>query len=480
MLTCEGCRQLFTAPGLVSHLKQTQNPRCKTIFEAEYGYVPDVGTIIPDTSYLSDDNDSHTGDGGPVDLAWDEDVDPDVDAPLNNPDPHLESDPDFLFESDPDFPPDLDVDEADINEDSDLEELFEDLDIGWELPVADPGSMDPDASDSEDPDDVQLPPDPSSRSTAHDALRQPPHIQHFNDIYLRARAGTCIGSVPNRNDSYQSRLRDDKNLWAPFSSQIDWEIARWAKLRGPSSTAFSDLLAIEGVGALQSCPIAKPYHLPKVRERLGLSYKTTVELNKIIDDHLPARPPFICKEIVVGGEAFDVYFRDIVACIRSIFGNPEFARTLVFAPERHYLDEAGTQRVYHEMHTGNWWWSRQVSTSGIHECTILISLFCRGSLKQDSPALPSSRSSYQLTRLRSHSFETNLRIRYTLRSATYRKQLADKPPATAISSSVISPRRNSSMSQTNQPGEECSRISTIHASPACSVHSRRLVSMVLP
>jgi hypothetical protein len=68
-----------------------------------------------------------------------------------------------------------------------------------------------------------------------------------------------------------------------------------------------------------------------------------------------------------------------VACIRTIFRNPEFARTLVFAPERHYLDEAKTQCVYHEMHTGNWWWSRQVSSSGTQECIVLISLFCRES-----------------------------------------------------------------------------------------------------
>jgi hypothetical protein len=34
----------------------------------------------------------------------------------------------------------------------------------------------------------------------------------------------------------------------PFISKMDWEIARWAKLRGPGSTAFSELLSIDGVG----------------------------------------------------------------------------------------------------------------------------------------------------------------------------------------------------------------------------------------
>ncbi|KAJ7862154.1 hypothetical protein B0H14DRAFT_2349685, partial [Mycena olivaceomarginata] len=49
--------------------------------------------------------------------------------------------------------------------------------------------------------------------------------------------------------------------WAPFSSQVDWEVAKWAKLRGSTSTTFTDLLAIEGVP-----------------EALGLSYKNSREL----------------------------------------------------------------------------------------------------------------------------------------------------------------------------------------------------------
>jgi hypothetical protein len=35
--------------------------------------------------------------------------------------------------------------------------------------------------------------------------------------------------------------------WAPFQSQLDWDIARWAKLHGQTSTAVSELLAIPGV-----------------------------------------------------------------------------------------------------------------------------------------------------------------------------------------------------------------------------------------
>ena len=39
------------------------------------------------------------------------------------------------------------------------------------------------------------------------------------------------------------------SIWAPFRSQCDWEIAQWAKMRGPTSSAFTDLLAIPEVRA---------------------------------------------------------------------------------------------------------------------------------------------------------------------------------------------------------------------------------------
>ena len=37
------------------------------------------------------------------------------------------------------------------------------------------------------------------------------------------------------------------NVYAPFSSRLEWDIARWAKLRGPSSTSFTELVSIPGV-----------------------------------------------------------------------------------------------------------------------------------------------------------------------------------------------------------------------------------------
>jgi hypothetical protein len=37
------------------------------------------------------------------------------------------------------------------------------------------------------------------------------------------------------------------NPFAPFNNQTDWELAKWAKLRGPSSTSFTELMGVTGV-----------------------------------------------------------------------------------------------------------------------------------------------------------------------------------------------------------------------------------------
>ncbi|KAI0827979.1 hypothetical protein BC628DRAFT_1303926, partial [Trametes gibbosa] len=136
------------------------------------------------------------------------------------------------------------------------------------------------------------------------------------------------------------------NLYAPFTSKMDWEVARWAKLRGAGSTSFNDLTKIEGVRS--SCLL--PHMV------VGMH-----DLNKIVDKLPMGRPAFERQEIVVSNEAFEVYTRDIIQCIRALLGDPEFTPLLLLVPERHYADSEHTTRVYFDMNTGKWWWATQVS-----------------------------------------------------------------------------------------------------------------------
>ncbi|KAH9015128.1 hypothetical protein EDB83DRAFT_2232775 [Lactarius deliciosus] len=159
-------------------------------------------------------------------------------------------------------------------------------------------------------------------------------------------AGAPISEMGRNTPGYQA-LRDDLgpgNIWYPFQSQCDWDFARWAKNRGSSSTAVTELLAINGVV-----------------EKLELSYHNMKELNRIIDEEMPGRPKFKCEKICIGGESYDFHFREVIPCIRALFGDPRYSGRLVFAPERHYRDAGCTTQVFGEMYTGKWWWSVQQS-----------------------------------------------------------------------------------------------------------------------
>ncbi|KAI0629564.1 hypothetical protein C8Q77DRAFT_1065168 [Trametes polyzona] len=172
------------------------------------------------------------------------------------------------------------------------------------------------------------------------------HAKTFPVRFPGPLAGAPVDR-PRERSAYESYQRHidaaNANPYAPFVSRLDWEVARWAKMRGPGSTALSELLEIESLVSL-----------------LGLSYKNPRELNKIIDDDLSSpRPRFMHREVVVAGEAFEVFYRDILACIRALYGDPEFAGLLVFTPEKHYSNADHTVRVYFDVHTGKWWWETQ-------------------------------------------------------------------------------------------------------------------------
>ncbi|THU87904.1 hypothetical protein K435DRAFT_680843 [Dendrothele bispora CBS 962.96] len=194
-------------------------------------------------------------------------------------------------------------------------------------------------SDSEDEDSDEF---LNPRHEAESSLTEDPFIES----YPNPQAGAPLASgLKSENERYLETLPGGtaENPWAPFKSEMDWAIAKWAKLRGPSSTALTELLSI-----------------PKLVEKLELSFSSANELNSIIDKNLPSRPEFKTETIIVHGEAFEVYFRDILECVKALFSEPDFAPYMKYAPEKHFTDGTRKSRMYHDMHTGEWWWSRQV------------------------------------------------------------------------------------------------------------------------
>lgn len=66
--------------------------------------------------------------------------------------------------------------------------------------------------------------------------------------------------------------------------------------------------------------------------------------------------------VTVAGEEYEIFTRDVIQCIRALYGGAKFAQHLIFVPEQHYSDTDRKYQLFHEMNTGKWWWDTQVST----------------------------------------------------------------------------------------------------------------------
>jgi hypothetical protein len=236
---CEGCGDSFTEPGLRNHLVQTWNPPCMEVCRTYLAFVPWQRSLLPmlDTQTDSDVEDQQPSpfpgdfygqDYAEADFNWDEQGSDD-----------LVLDDNMTDESG-------DGSELDFN-------IFED-ESSWEPPVEPfEGSESPflllgtdveiDLSDDDDSASLF-----DQRQVALDKLQKTPFIKEFNEVVANARAGLPVTKEEHGYLRYSNAIADTKqNIWAPFTSYIDWAIAQWAKICGPSSTAFSELLSIEGV-----------------------------------------------------------------------------------------------------------------------------------------------------------------------------------------------------------------------------------------
>ena len=381
-VTCPGCGEPFKRSGLANHIRQSNDPLCRL----PYGHkksnsdpgLQDTMDDIPPMPNL-----------GPAVISIHES------EPQNKPpeSSQLGVDPlgdvfgDYANYIDADFgigdAEEQDIDEPSADED-DLELLSgtqddseeedmvheallaeEEQQLEPERPQQLPGTI---GQELEHNDDLQLPSHQPFRLRGRfeEPLANRPEIINFSV----GNAGAAYARTHhNGNRGYRQFDNGAVNQYEPFSSKLDWEIACWAKTRGPGSNALTELLSIDGVSF---CGCAKRMGLtnsaPKVVEHLGLSYKNAAELNKLIDQELPGRPSFQRHEVMVGTEVCDVYFRDVIACIKALFADPDLAPYLVTTPEKHftYNTYGGRTRMYHDMHTGKWWWETQVSRSHAH------------------------------------------------------------------------------------------------------------------
>lgn len=234
MPNCPGCGKSFSQRGYTNHLLQTTQSPCKSI--------RDNLAIIPDP----DDDGLENIDAQPPPLPFEGDFFGDY-APV-----------DFEFEND------LTSEIHESSEDSETESDFDLDEQGWEPPIDSCSISGPSTSNNFYDDTARTgcfnphDSDMSSAQIHHETrwsieedVRKKTFVEHFPG----GLAGSPILKQLETTEyvKYGEFLDDidgKKTIWAPFTSKLDWEIARWAKMRGPGSTAVSELLGIEDVRML--------------------------------------------------------------------------------------------------------------------------------------------------------------------------------------------------------------------------------------
>ena len=101
------------------------------------------------------------------------------------------------------------------------------------------------SSDTKTDDEIDIPQleaFQTGRDRIETKLRQPIFIQKYP-----GRAGEITDNPAEAGNYGYNGYTWTENVYAPFAHRLDWEIARWCQLRGPGSTAVSELLGINGV-----------------------------------------------------------------------------------------------------------------------------------------------------------------------------------------------------------------------------------------
>jgi hypothetical protein len=256
---CPGCGEAFKRSGLASHLRQSKNPQCRSPADACQQSGHDLGT----QEILDDIPPIHVS--GPAVM----------DAHENEPQEQFQLgvDPagdvfgdyaDYDFGIDAEEGQDMDEPSTDEDEPDGLAETQEEEEVAqYDALLAEEEhrleperpSQSPGVADQESDRDLLNPHVPLRLRGGFEApLSNHPEIMEFS-------TGNA-GAVYKRNHRHgnqgyrQSRAvspADNPNPYGPFSSKLDWEIAHWAKMRGPGSNALTELLSIEGVRLLWLC-----------------------------------------------------------------------------------------------------------------------------------------------------------------------------------------------------------------------------------
>ena len=147
---------------------------------------------------------------------------------------------------------------------------------------------------------------------------------------------------------------DERSIYFPFKNQVDFDLAFWmldSNISKAKIDRFCRQFSFQGPNGLTSWRSADelftkmdsiPYGPTSEWFTRSIEVKTEPEL-------------LSCSSL-------KVRYRDIIDTIRFLLSHPPFRHSLAYAPVRLYNNK--NERVYNEMHTGDWWWKTQEQLPG--------------------------------------------------------------------------------------------------------------------
>lgn len=154
------------------------------------------------------------------------------------------------------------------------------------------------------------------------------------------------------------------NLYYPFASREEWELALWLLRSGLSMRAIDSFLKLQKVRYYVIVSVFVYSFLGKIRT-LQLSFSTAKELRGRAE-LLPGGPRWRVTEIKPSHPTKQhvyLYWRDALDCIAWILNHPLFRNCLDWVPRRAYKTPERECRVYTEWMTGDDAWNMQVCSS---------------------------------------------------------------------------------------------------------------------
>ncbi|KIK28762.1 hypothetical protein PISMIDRAFT_90649 [Pisolithus microcarpus 441] len=140
-----------------------------------------------------------------------------------------------------------------------------------------------------------------------------------------------------------------ENIFYPFTSREDWQIASWLLHSHLSMAAIDSFLSLELVGYIS--------HI----KRLMLSFQTARELHLHAEMLLPGprwqsrvlQPQNLTKRVAM------LFYCDPIKCLQSLLSHPLFKPHISFVPRKVWSTAAQISRVYDKWLTGDHAWELQ-------------------------------------------------------------------------------------------------------------------------